>query len=128
MRIVTISDLHGKDVWQQINPKIYDKLIFLGDYVDAPYRKITDVAQIDGMNNKVLVHEEHGRTNAEILYNLTKIIELKDEYPSKVVLLLGNHDVPYIYHIKNKFSLLLKHVLYVEVVHELKIMLFYLLS
>lgn len=102
MKIITIPDLHGKDVWQQINPKIYDKIIFLGDYVDAPYRKATDIAQIDSVNNRVIVNETHGRTNAEILCNLTKIIELKDKYPYKVVLLLGNHDVPYIYHIKNK--------------------------
>lgn len=102
LKIITIPDLHGKDVWQQIDPKIYDKIIFLGDYVDAPHRKATDIAQIDGMNQRVLINEEHGRTNAEILYNLTKIIELKNKYPDKVVLLLGNHDVPYIYHIKNK--------------------------
>lgn len=102
MKIVTISDLHGKDVWQQINPENYDKMIFLGDYVDAPYRKATDIVQIDGINQRVLVNAEYGRTNSEILYNLTKIIELKDKYPTKVVLLIGNHDVPYIYHIKNK--------------------------
>jgi len=102
MKIVTISDLHGKDVWQEINPENYDKMIFLGDYVDAPYRKITDVSNMDSIHARVLVDEEIGRTNGEILYNLTKIIELKDKYPDKVELLLGNHDVPYIYHIKNK--------------------------
>ncbi len=102
MKVITVPDLHGKDDWTKINPKNYDKIIFLGDYVDAPYRKATDIAKADRVYSRPLIHPEHGRTDVEILYNLTKIIELKDTYPEKVVLLLGNHDVPYIYHIKNK--------------------------
>ena len=101
-KIITISDLHGKDVWKDINPDNYDKIIFLGDYVDAPYRKITDAAYIDTIGSRVMVNETHGKTGGEIIYNLKEIIEFKDKYPDKVELLLGNHDVPYVYHIKNK--------------------------
>ena len=67
-----IGDIHAKFwVLEKIKPLIleYDKLIFLGDYVDdwtAP---------------------------PEASYNLLKeLIDLKLKYPSKIVLLLGNHD------------------------------------
>ena len=34
MKIISIGDLHGKDVWKQIDPANYDKIIFVGDYTD----------------------------------------------------------------------------------------------
>ena len=102
MKIVTIPDLHGKDVWNEINPENYDKIVFVGDYVDAPYRKVSDVADVDNFGYKIPINEIHGRTNGEILYNLNNIIAFKDKYPDKVVLILGNHDMPYVYHIKNR--------------------------
>jgi hypothetical protein len=102
LKTITISDLHGKSNWRDINPDNYDKIIFLGDYMDAPYRKIGDVKSGDALNDRVLVDEKRGRTHAELLYNLNGIINFKDEYPDKVVLLVGNHELPYIYYLRNK--------------------------
>ena len=73
MKFVTISDIHGRVDWKKINPNEYDKIVFIGDYVDS-----FDILPV------------------EILHNLKQIVELKKQYPDKVVLLLGNHDVAYI--------------------------------
>jgi len=74
MRIITVGDIHGKSIWKEIKPEKYDKIIFIGDYVDA--FKYSD---------------------GEILYNLNNIIRFKEENSNKVVLLLGNHDIQYMF-------------------------------
>lgn len=83
MKIITIGDIHGYDTWKKainyskINNEIhisqFDLIIFVGDYVD-----------------------DRIKTDMEILNNLLEIIELKKRYPSKVILLWGNHDVQYL--------------------------------
>ncbi len=74
MKLITIGDLHGSLVWKQINPGNWDRMVFMGDYVDS------------------------GKYSPdEILSNLYEIIELKKSYPEKVVLLWGNHDLAYFY-------------------------------
>ena len=90
MKFLTIGDVHGLDKWKnaiyRINEdtgeemycyldNIIDKAIFVGDYVDA-----FDIS------------------NVIILHNLKEIIQLKKDYPDKVVLLMGNHDVAYLKH------------------------------
>lgn len=52
---------------------IYDKIIFIGDYVDS-----------------------FTKNNEEIINNLEDIILLKQFYPDKIELLLGNHDISYL--------------------------------
>ncbi len=74
MKHIVVGDLHGKNCWKQIDVSAYDRVVFLGDYVD---------------------HWTH--TNTEILSNLEEIIAFKRQYPDKVILLLGNHDVQYLY-------------------------------
>jgi Calcineurin-like phosphoesterase len=74
MNIITIGDLHGSSVWKEITPKDWDQLIFSGDYVDSFEFK-------DG----------------QIIENLEEVIQLKKEYPQKVILLLGNHDLGYLF-------------------------------
>jgi predicted MPP superfamily phosphohydrolase len=85
MKIITISDIHGRSNWKDIadiskllkldNSKPeYDKYIFLGDYVDS-----------------------YNETDAVILFNLKLIIEFKHKYPNHVILLLGNHDLQYMF-------------------------------
>jgi hypothetical protein len=74
MRLITIPDLHGKTVWRQIDPAAYDRLVFLGDYVDDRDGRVSD---------------------QQMLQNLRGILDLKARFPEKVVLLLGNHDVHY---------------------------------
>lgn len=73
MKTITIGDLHGKDCWKEINPANYDRVIFIGDYVDSP-----------SIDDKVIIK------------NLEEVIELKDKLPEKIILLLGNHDIQYL--------------------------------
>jgi len=75
MKHLIIPDLHGKDCWKDVNPFRYDKVIFLGDYVD------------------------HWTLPDRFIYqNLKEIIELKKENPEEIELLLGNHDVQYLHY------------------------------
>jgi 3',5'-cyclic AMP phosphodiesterase CpdA len=75
MKHLIIGDLHGKDCWKDVNPFQYDKVIFLGDYVD------------------------HWTLPDRFIYqNLKEIIELKKENPEDIELLLGNHDVQYLHY------------------------------
>lgn len=81
MKHIIIGDLHGRDAWRQINIKKYDKVVFLGDYVDS--FTISDLA---------------------IYQNLKDLITLKKRNIDKVVLLLGNHDIQYLYFPKYQCS------------------------
>src|ERR1700744_72314 len=74
MKHIVIGDLHGKDVWQQVDVDRYDRVVFLGDYVD------------DFLLPDLVIDQ-----------NLQDIIALKKRYPEKVILLLGNHDVQYMF-------------------------------
>ncbi|MGV3561356.1 metallophosphoesterase [Larkinella arboricola] len=74
MKIITISDLHGRADWLRINVDQYDRVIFLGDYTDS-----------------------YELSDETILENLQQIIALKEKYPDKVVLLIGNHDAQYLH-------------------------------
>jgi 3',5'-cyclic AMP phosphodiesterase CpdA len=81
MKHIIIGDLHGQDIWHRIDFSKYEKVVFLGDYVDS--FTISDEA---------------------ILENLRQIIELKKREPEKFVLLLGNHDVQYLHYPHNRCS------------------------
>ncbi len=81
MRHIFIGDIHGRDAWQEINIRNYDKIIFIGDYVDS-----------------------HTLSDFAILENIKKIISLKKRHPDKVVLLLGNHDVQYLHFPRHQIS------------------------
>lgn len=75
MRILVIGDIHGHDSWKAIveNEK-YDKVVFLGDYVDSfTLQPLT------------------------IVKNLREILKFKRENKDKVVLLWGNHDHSYFF-------------------------------
>ncbi len=85
MKTITFGDLHGRTIWEEFadikilieTPHLeteYDKYIFVGDYTDS--------------------FEE---TNVTILHNLKRLIQFKSNYPDKVVLLLGNHDLQYMH-------------------------------
>lgn len=76
MKILTIGDIHGRNNWWKIAINAidsYDYVVFTGDYVDSFYIR-----------------------SEKIVHNLNKIIQFKIKYPSKVILLWGNHDVQYI--------------------------------
>jgi hypothetical protein len=99
-KILSIGDIHGRNAWkiklfgsisdfefwarevhngaheafeQDYPLHQWDKVIFVGDYVDS-----------------------FNISNVEMLQNLRDIILLKETYPEKIVLLIGNHDVHYI--------------------------------
>ena len=77
MRFLLLPDIHGRKFWEKPCKDIsqYDKVIFIGDYVDPyAFEHISVPDAIDNMQN---------------------IIDLKKNYPDKVILLLGNHCMPY---------------------------------
>ena len=83
-KILIIPDVHGRTFWRTaLDTGNYEKIIFLGDYVD-PY-----------------VYE--GIDKLQALSNFKAILSLKMIYRDKVVLLLGNHDLCYYSdHYRNK--------------------------
>ena len=74
MKILTISDLHGRSVWENIDFDSYDHIIFLGDYTDS-----------------------YTFDDETIFNNLSAIIDLKSQQPDRFTLLIGNHDAQYMH-------------------------------
>lgn len=100
MKIISIGDIHGRNTWKlslfgslqgftdwQLEHKEgisefmsdqypysqYDKIIFIGDYVDS-----------------------FTVSNGDMKRNLEEIVLVKSAMPDRVILLLGNHDVQYV--------------------------------
>ena len=78
-RILIIPDIHGRNFWKN---NVYegiencDYILFGGDYLDPyPWEGITRKQAID---------------------NFQEIIDFKSQNKEKVILLIGNHDCPYI--------------------------------
>ena len=75
--IIVCPDIHGLSWWKDIKNRVIqgEHVVFLGDYVDPyVYMRVDDLKK-----------------------NLDEIIEFKKQYPDNVTLLLGNHDLHYIY-------------------------------
>jgi hypothetical protein len=83
-KIITFGDIHGRTTWEKFadisilveTPNLktdYDYYIFCGDYTDS-----------------------HTEQSVVIKHNLFRLIQFKANYPDKVILLLGNHDMNYI--------------------------------
>lgn len=76
--ILLIPDVHGRTFWKEVVKGNEDKrIIFLGDYLD-PY-------------------PDEGITFETALDNFNDIIGFKKAHKDNVILLLGNHDLHYIY-------------------------------
>ena len=84
-KILIIPDVHGRRFWRDaIESDDYDKVIFLGDYLDPyPNEGIESFTAQEGLERIILYHDEH---------------------PDKVVLLLGNHDLHYMYEDFHEYS------------------------
>jgi len=76
-KIVIIPDVHGRTFWRTVLDNTENKIIFLGDYTD-PY-------------------EYEGITDEDALREFEDIIRFKKRNMDRVILLLGNHDLGYIY-------------------------------
>ena len=78
-----IPDVHGRSFWkepvEQVLKSTDARIIFLGDYLD-PYPDEWD----ETYNYKEISIEV-----------FKEIIELKKQYPNRIVLLIGNHDCSY---------------------------------
>ena len=76
-QILIIPDVHGRPFWHyaEEHGEDFDKIIFLGDYVD-PYSE-EHISPLDALNE------------------FKVILDFYEAHPDKVVLLLGNHDLHY---------------------------------
>lgn len=92
IKVLTIPDIHGKSIWKEFSDlkmlwqfeniaTEYDYYVFVGDYTDS-----------------------WKESNTQIYNNLLEVIELKKKYPEKVILLLGNHDLPYMFKYDSTFG------------------------
>lgn len=73
MRTLVIGDIHGLTIWKQIINQSFDRVIFIGDYVDT-HSNTTGLEQVE---------------------NLREIIDFKQKSDKEVILLIGNHDHHY---------------------------------
>lgn len=98
MKILCIGDPHGKDVstyFEIKGSKIIhtstgtevDILLLVGDYCDQ--------GTYDPATNRIV----QTTSNVEIFDRLKYVIQVKEQMPDKVVLLVGNHDYHYMYHV-----------------------------
>ena len=78
-QVLVVPDVHGRGFWKKPFEELVDKVdtvVFLGDYLD-PY-------------------EYENISRKEAFKNFDEVIAMKQAYPEKVKLLLGNHDMHYI--------------------------------
>lgn len=78
-KILIIPDVHGRQFWQTAMyfKDDYEKIIFLGDYLD-PY-----------WEERIFMEDA--------FVEFLKILDLKRDNPDKVILLMGNHDLHYLW-------------------------------
>jgi len=90
MKHLFVGDTHGRSYWKipilghdpvtntgsKYTIDDFDKVVFTGDYVDSHEVDITSDMMVD---------------------HLKELIDLKLKYPEKVTLLIGNHDLHYIF-------------------------------
>ena len=79
-KILVIPDVHGETFWEKPVQKYLgqvDRVVFLGDYLD-PYWSHLEEYDFDAVYS-----------------NMMEIVDLKQNYNDKVILLKGNHDFHY---------------------------------
>lgn len=96
LRYLVVPDVHSRDFWREPVKKVLSetncKIIFLGDYTD-PYWD-------DFFNDDLEPLYKHIKNGLELsqyaVTMLNDIIELKKQYPDRIILLVGNHDCSYL--------------------------------
>lgn len=87
IKILIVPDIHGRQFYKEPVDYVLNNtdstIVFLGDYLD-PY---PDEFKKNEFNNV--------KRNA--ISQLEELFELKSKYKDRIILLLGNHDVGYIY-------------------------------
>lgn len=76
MKILVLPDIHGRQFWRKPceNMEQYDRVVFLGDYLDPyDFEGISIESAIDNFKDILLMAKDN----------------------DKIVMLLGNHDMPY---------------------------------
>lgn len=78
MSAIIIPDIHQKTGWKMIKKSadMFDKIFFVGDYYDH--------------------HGDAEVQDEEAVKNFLEIIEFKKQYPDKVFLCIGNHELHYL--------------------------------
>jgi len=79
MKILCVADIHGKNeyivaAYNKFLDESYDQIIFMGDYTDSFDRK-----------------------NDQIINCFEQIHAIKEKHQDNCILLLGNHDIQYLY-------------------------------
>lgn len=96
MKILVISDIHGRKFWRESvynNLDKVEKVVFLGDYLDPYPNEIEENQELMECND---FYDSFG-----LMRMLNDIILLKKNEPDKYILLTGNHTDSYIW---SKFS------------------------
>ena len=83
IKYLIIPDVHGRDFWREPVKKVLENtnahIVFLGDYTD-------------GYPQEWEYNFDYQQYTVD---NFKEIIELKKTYPSRITLLIGNHDCGY---------------------------------
>lgn len=74
-KTLIVPDVHGRPFYKPVLQNTEDKIIFLGDYTD-PYAY-------------------EGYTTDDSINAMMEIFSFAQDNPSRIILLLGNHDYPY---------------------------------
>jgi hypothetical protein len=103
MKTLSIGDIHGKDCWKKITHNSYDEYrdwktaVNHGATPDSDYWRDYPFMQADRIIFVGDYVDSFDISSVEILHNLKEIIEFKKVLGDRVVLLLGNHDIQYIF-------------------------------
>jgi len=101
MRILTIGDIHGREVWKNFifgsHEKYEDWAIEAQGEYFRPWEEVLDlrVSDIDLIVFVGDYFDSFDINNVDMKRNAEQIFAFKRAYPDRVVLLWGNHDVSY---------------------------------
>jgi hypothetical protein len=102
MKTLTIGDIHGRNSWMNLThgsvPKYFEWKIAVehGQRVDSPYFNNLPYAKYDKIIFIGDYMDSFDVSNTDMKLNFLDILFFKQQLKDRVVLLLGNHDVQYV--------------------------------